>query len=61
VFLAETLVDVCGVFDTVGKVSIDRQYKKFSSTDGGFFRTVRIKALKCVSTKNDPIATGNLY
>jgi len=37
-----------GLFDsfvpdlTVGKVSTDRQYKKFSGTEGGFFCTVGI-------------------
>jgi hypothetical protein len=49
---------------TVGKVSTDRQYKKFSSTDDGFFCTVGIQALKCASTvgtENDPIATEILY
>jgi hypothetical protein len=49
---------------TVGKVSIVHQYKKFSSTDGGFFWTVGIQALKCVSTAgtgNDPIVTEILY
>ena len=43
---------------TVGKVSTVRQYKKFSGTDGEFFWTVGIQALKCVSatgTENDPI------
>jgi hypothetical protein len=50
--------------DTVGKVSTVRQYKKFSSTDGEFFWTVGIQALKCVSTAgtgNDPIVTEILY
>ena len=49
---------------TVGKVSTDRQSKKFSSTDDGFFCTVGIQALKCASTvgtENDPIPTEILY
>ena len=35
---------------TTGKVSTDRQYKKFSSTDGEFFWTVGIRAPKSAST-----------
>jgi hypothetical protein len=49
---------------TVGNVSTVRQYKKFSSTDGEFFWTARIQALKRVSTagtKNGLIVTEILY
>ena len=49
-----------GDTNTVGKVSTERQYKEFSSTDEQFFWTVGILALKIANTKgteNDPIAT----
>jgi hypothetical protein len=62
--LGGTNVVVHLVRNTVGKFSTVRQYKKFSSTDGEFFWTVGIQALKCVSTAgtgNDPIVTEILY
>ena len=49
---------------TAGKVSTDRQFKKFSRTDYEFHWAVRIQALKCLSTAstgNDPIANEILY
>ena len=36
--------------NNAGKVSTDRQYKRFSSTDGDFFCTVGIWAPKYAST-----------
>ena len=35
-------LSIASLMITVGKVSTDRQYKKFSGTDGGFFCTVGI-------------------
>ena len=45
---------------TVGKVSTDRQSKKFSGTDDRFLWTVGICALNSLSTagtEKDPIST----